>query len=278
MVGYFRNPEATGKVFRNGWLDTGDLGYLAEGEIFVTSRRKDMIIKGGRNLYPQEIEEIAGSVVGVRKGCVAAFGVNDARMGTERLIVVAETRETARSASDGIASAIVERVDACVGMPPDVVELVAPHTVPKTSSGKIRRDACRTLYLQGRLARKPAPVWLQWAKIVAKSGGDWVQLSIRKLVGTAYGCYAWMAFLPLLILGWFVIKLVPRGHNYRRANQILRLLCRTWLWSVGLMPQVEGRQNLFHRPFGNGLGVYRTSPVKLCLSPATNGLPTNGLV
>jgi 1-acyl-sn-glycerol-3-phosphate acyltransferase len=244
MVGYFGNPEATSNVCRNGWVDTGDLGYLADEEIFVTSRRKDMIIKGGRNLFPQEIEEIVGSVTGVRKGCVAVFGVNEARMGTERLIVVAETRETARSVSDGIASAIVERVDACVGMPPDVVELVGPHTVPKTSSGKIRRDACRTLYLQGRLARRPSPVWLQWVKIVAASGQDWIHLSIRQVVGIAYGGYAWMVFLALLILGWFVITLVPSGRGYRRANQILRLLCRAWLWSVGLTPKVEGQQNL----------------------------------
>jgi 1-acyl-sn-glycerol-3-phosphate acyltransferase len=60
----------------------------------------------------------------------------------------------------------------------------------------------------------------------------------------AYGGYAWIVFLPLLILGWFVIKLVPSGYNYRRANEILRFLCRTWLWSVGLTPEVEGGQNL----------------------------------
>ena len=96
--GYFRNPEATRAAFRDGWCDSGDLGYWADGELFVTGRRKDIIIKAGRNLHPQEIEELVGDVPGVRKGCVAAFGVADPTIGTERLVVVAESRETAPAA------------------------------------------------------------------------------------------------------------------------------------------------------------------------------------
>ena len=80
MQGYFKNPSATAAVMReDGWVDTGDLGYLADGELFVTARIKDVIIKGGRNLYPQEVEEVASEVDGVRRGCVAAFGVSDQR-------------------------------------------------------------------------------------------------------------------------------------------------------------------------------------------------------
>jgi len=244
MSGYFKNPAATSSVFREGWVDTGDLGYLADGELFVTSRRKDIIIKGGRNLYPQEIEEIVGNVTGVRKGCVAAFGANDLKMGTERLVVVAETRETNRTTRDRIASAILERVDASVGIPPDIIELVSPHAVPKTSSGKIRRDACRNLYLQGQLTRKRLPVRLQLAKIVARSGRDWLNLSLRKLIGVVYGCYAWIVLALLLMFGWLVIKLVPSGPHFKRSNQIMRFLCRTWLWSAGLTPDVEGQHNL----------------------------------
>ena len=106
MQGYFKNPAATAAVMRvDGWVDTGDLGYLADGELFVTARIKDVIIKGGRNLYPQEVEEVASEVEGVRRGCVAAFGVSDQRLGTEKLVVVAETRETDRSRQDHIAAA-----------------------------------------------------------------------------------------------------------------------------------------------------------------------------
>ena len=81
-AGYYRKPEATAAItLPGGWLDSGDLAYLADGEIFIAGRRKDLIIKAGRNLVPQEIEEIAASVPGIRRGCVVAFGVEPAGAG-----------------------------------------------------------------------------------------------------------------------------------------------------------------------------------------------------
>src|SRR2546422_11080721 len=92
MQEYFRQPEATEAIrVEGGWLDSGDLAFRWDGEIHVVGRRKDLIIKAGRNLVPQEIEELAATVEGIRKGCVAAFGVDNPRLGTERLVVVAET-------------------------------------------------------------------------------------------------------------------------------------------------------------------------------------------
>ena len=96
MQGYYRNPDATKAIYHKGWWDTGDMGYLGDGELYITGRKKDIIIKAGRNYYPAEIEEISSQAQGVRKGCVAAFGVTDAERATEKLIVVAETIETDR--------------------------------------------------------------------------------------------------------------------------------------------------------------------------------------
>ena len=172
--GYFRNPEATRATFRDGWCDSGDLGYWAGGELFVTGRRKDIIIKAGRNLHPQEIEELVGDIPGVRKGCVAAFGVADATIGTERLVVVVESRETAPQARLQLRAAIVDRVVVAVGLPPDTVLVVAPRTVLKTPSGKVRRSATREAYLAGRLEarRSPRVQWLRlvWQAVVARLG------------------------------------------------------------------------------------------------------------
>ena len=93
-AGYYRNPEATRELLRDGdWIDSGDLAYWGEGEIYITGRAKDVIIKAGRNIYPHEVEEIAGRVAGVRTGCVVAFGAPDDRTGTERLVVAAELRD-----------------------------------------------------------------------------------------------------------------------------------------------------------------------------------------
>ena len=73
--GYFRNPQATAQLFDGEWLDTGDLGYIAAGELYLTGRSKDMMIRGGQNVYPYELEQAVGDLPGIRKGCVAVFGV-----------------------------------------------------------------------------------------------------------------------------------------------------------------------------------------------------------
>lgn len=93
MQGYYGNPAATAKTFHNGWWYTGDLGYCVGKELFITGRKKDLIIKAGRNLYPEEIEEIVSQIAGIRRGCIVAFGTTDPESGTEKLIVVAETYE-----------------------------------------------------------------------------------------------------------------------------------------------------------------------------------------
>ena len=165
--GYFRNPQATSEVLDDeGWLDSGDLGYIAEGELYVTGRLKDCIIKGGRNIIPQDVEMAAWEVDGVRKGCVAAFGSLDRESGTERLVVVTETRVTGSSALALIQRQVTESVAANIGIPPDDVVLVRPGTVPKTSSGKLQRLETRRLYDDGGLSnRRPAAAWVQMARL-----------------------------------------------------------------------------------------------------------------
>ncbi len=154
--GYFRNPGETRRLFHDGWLDSGDRAYWAEGDVYVTGRVKDIVIRGGRNIYPEELEAAVGTLDGVRKGCVAVFGVADELTGTERLVVLAETRSAAVDACARARAAIVAAVVDVLGEPPDEIILAPPHTVLKTSSGKIRRSACRELVAQGR-AGAPAP-------------------------------------------------------------------------------------------------------------------------
>ena len=154
-AGYFRAPEKTRALFDGTWLESGDRGYIAAGDVYVTGRIKDMIIRAGRHLYPQELEELVGTVEGVRRGCVAAIASPDPASGTERLVVVAETRLRDPAALDDLRRRIVDASRAILpDMPPEEVVLAPPHAIPKTSSGKLRRAATRALYESGGLGRE----------------------------------------------------------------------------------------------------------------------------
>ncbi|MDZ4826518.1 MAG: fatty acyl-AMP ligase [Actinomycetota bacterium] len=146
--GYYKQPDATREVFNDGWLRTGDLGYLVDGELVICGRIKDVIILGGRNVYPQDVERAVSGIEGVRTGNVIAFGT-EGRKGREALIVVAEARE----GGAGTRAEVADRVRAVVGAPPEEVVLVRAGTLPKTSSGKLQRNLCRTRYLDAELER-----------------------------------------------------------------------------------------------------------------------------
>ena len=143
----YLHPEETARLIDDGWRNTGDLGYLAAGELYLTGRAKDLIIRGGHNIHPMELEEAVGEVGGIRQGAVAVFASN-ARGAGERLIVLAETRETREEARAHLVGEINRLAVDLIGMPADEVVLAPPRTVLKTSSGKIRRAACRELYDQ----------------------------------------------------------------------------------------------------------------------------------
>jgi fatty-acyl-CoA synthase len=146
--GYYRRPDANAELFRDRWLRTGDLAYTLEGELVMCGRIKDVIIVGGRNVFPEDVERAVGLLEGVRAGNVIAFGVDGDR-GRESLVVVAESK------ADDLAlvrKQVAERVREVVGVPARDIVLVALGTLPKTSSGKLQRSLCRQRYGDGLLA------------------------------------------------------------------------------------------------------------------------------
>jgi fatty-acyl-CoA synthase len=145
--GYYKRPDATAALFSDGWLCTGDLAYLLDGELVLCGRIKDVIIVGGRNVFPEDIERACGLLDGVRAGNVIAFGVEGYK-GKETVVVVAEVRA---DDLDIVREAIHHRTLEVCGLPPRDVMLVRPGTLPKTSSGKLQRSKCREQYLDEEL-------------------------------------------------------------------------------------------------------------------------------
>jgi fatty-acyl-CoA synthase len=245
--GYYRNPEATHELMRDGdWLNSGDLAYWGDGEIYITGRAKDVIIKAGRNLYPHEIEEIAGRVKGVRTGCVVAFGAPDERTGTERLIVAAEIRDPGNAKQ--IESEISRAVDEAMGMPPDVIALLRPQSIPKTSSGKLRRSDTRRLYLEGKLGNKQQSASMQIARLAVHgafpSAWAWMKGAIGTAVEILYGVYALTVFSIVLIPMWVLVFFT---RDPKRAARIVHT-CARWMLRAARVPvQIEGGEILAQR-------------------------------
>ena len=237
-AGYYRNPAATRELIgADGWLATGDLGYLADGELFLTGRRKDLIIKGGRNLHPHEAEEVASGIAGVRAGCVAAFGVADRERGTERLVVIAETRLTDAAERARLEHAVANRIAGALGVPPDLVVIRSPGAVLKTSSGKIRRAATREAYLAGRLSDRRPAVAAQWARVLARSGlaagRRWCGAGLR-------GAYTAYVAALLLLTGPVVWAVLAAGPPGRWATRLVGRWTRVMLAAAGCPVDVTG--------------------------------------
>lgn len=156
LTGYFRNEDATRRAVRDGWLHTGDLGFICDDELFVIGRKHDVMCVRGQTLHPQDIEQIVNETAGVIPGRCVAFGVMDESAGTERVVIVAETREPLREAEERLSTMIRRRVADATDITPDDVRIVAPLWLRKSSSGKLSRAANRARYLE-LLAIHPTP-------------------------------------------------------------------------------------------------------------------------
>jgi acyl-CoA synthetase (AMP-forming)/AMP-acid ligase II len=150
MAGYLNDAEATSRVIWGGALRTGDLGYVAGGELYIAGRKKHMLIVRGRNYYAEAIEGVVERVDGVRRGNAVAFGAYDERRATDLLHIVVETRLRGGEARAALERAIAETVSDEVGLVPASVTLLAPNSLPKTSSGKKQRLECKEMVLSGK--------------------------------------------------------------------------------------------------------------------------------
>lgn len=246
----FRGPSATcgylgksdsGLHQDGGFLDSGDLGYIADGELFVTGRRKDLIIVGGRNVVPQEVEEAASAVEGVRKGCVAAFGLRREETGSEALVVLAETRLDV-SEHDRLATEITARVADLVGLPPERVVMVSPGTVPRTSSGKIRRQAARELLTSGRLGSAQSLRPADAAELALRGATNWIERRVLVPLGRlAYGAWTAIVLSALCLPAWALLKLVP---SRSLAFALGRVVSRVGLRAIGCRVEASGLQHV----------------------------------
>jgi acyl carrier protein len=241
--GYYRNTEATKKLFDGEWVNTGDRAYLKDGMVYITGREKDIIIRGGRNISPYELEQAVGDLAGVRRGCVAVFGSRDAQSGTERVVVLAEMRDRDTSRHEDLKRMINELAVSLIGAPADDIVLAPPATVPKTSSGKIRRNAAREFYERGPSSVKPSAVWLQFARLVLAGAAPQLRRGLATVKGLLYSLWGYLVFGALFPFA-FLAALVAPG---RVCWAVGRGVCRLFLKLSGIPLAVSGAERLDSR-------------------------------
>ena len=237
--GYYRNPEATRGLFDEGWLDSGDLAYLAEGEVYLTGRTKDLIIRGGQHFFPDELEERIGDLPEITPGGVVVFGVDDPVSGTERIVVFAETTERDRLKLEKLRKNIGEKSLEVLGNPAKIL-FGPPQSLPKTASGKIRRSTSRALYLEGKLGTLK-PAWRQLGQLLFESIAPRIRRVLRRVGEVLYAGYAWFCFGLTAPLVWLFITLLPSVDRRRR---LLRASAGLIIRVLGLSPEVQGLEKL----------------------------------
>jgi acyl carrier protein len=239
--GYFDNPAATAHLIHEGWLDSGDRAYVANGEIFITGRIKDIVIRGGQHIHPDEIEAAVGTVDGIRTGCVAAFGARSTLAATERLIIMAETSMQDPAARTTLSAKVTARVVAVLGEPPDEVVLVPPNAVLKTPSGKIRRAACREAYETGTYRGGRNALSRQFLDVIAGSIRPMAVRLYRSTPGLLYAGYFWTVLFCVGAFTWLLVAVLPRRAW---AAAIARAGVRSILRLVRLPMSVHGTENI----------------------------------
>lgn len=274
--GYYASPAATRSLWKQGWLDTGDLGYVADGELFLTGRRKDLVIRGGRNLHPEDLEAVVGSLPGLQPGRVAVFSSPDVRRATERLVVVAETA----AATDEARRDLEARVRRCtvelLQTPPDVVALVPPGSILRTPSGKVRRQATRRAFEAGTLGRPSPPVPVQLALLAAGGVRPFGRRAVRLLGAWSFALGTWLLVVALGVPLWLAVQLpVPSRLRWllvRRAGAILAALSGIAVRVEGTLADAVTPQVVVanHPSFVDGLALVLASPPPLTFVTSTD--------
>ncbi|WP_245713836.1 AMP-binding protein [Nocardia vaccinii] len=271
-AGYFNNAEATDSLFHGDWLDSGDLGYMADADLYVTGRVKDMIIRAGRNLHPAELEEAIGYLEGVRKGCVAVFAASDPAGGPERLVVVAETRASSDQATRSLRAHIISTTVGLLGSAPDDVVLAPARTIPKTSSGKIRRAASREMYEQARIGAPSRPLWWELVRLRLRGVVPSLRRTRHSAAAVAFAAHAWVVFLILAVPVIILLALLPspqlRWHMIRASARLLARLTKTEVTVHGLdhLPKPDSPVIVVpnHQSWLDGLVLATVLPRSFC--------------
>jgi len=225
-LGYYKNQTKTDELLDGQWLNTGDQAYIAEGELYITGRVKDIIIRAGRNIYPDQLEKAIGFIEGIRKGCVAVFGGIDKRTATEGLVILAETKISDKDKRQKLISQISTLSADLLGVAADEIVLAEPGAVLKTSSGKIRRSATKELFEEKGGKADTQNLFLQMTRLAIKSLYPNMKRFYTSIKAYLFSGYVWLAFFFFASCTWISLLIVPMSMAQRTARFFAKTISR----------------------------------------------------
>jgi len=229
--GYYNNQTKTDELIDGKWLNTGDQAYIAQGELYITGRVKDIIIRAGRNIYPDQLEKAIGFIEGIRKGCVAIFAGIDKHTATERLIILAETKVRDAKQRQRLISEISTLSTDLLGVAADEIVLAEPGAVLKTSSGKIRRSATKELFEEKGGKAESQNLFLQLTRLGIKSLYPNIKRFYRFIKAYLFSTYVWSIFILFASFAWVLLLILPQSM----AQKTARVFART-VFKLSLIP------------------------------------------
>ncbi len=267
--GYFQNEQKTRELFDNGWLDTGDLAYLAGGELYIAGRMKDMVIRAGRHYFPQLLEAPVSDLPSVVKSGVALFGANDSVSGTERIIVAVETTASDEASADALRRDIQALSASVLGEPVDDVVVLPPGAIPRTSNEKIRRSETKALYEKGELGQPRSDLSQRRWHLVLDGLRSRIRSAFHSVLTTAYAGWWWIIVATVAVGCWFAAMVLPRLAWRWSA---VRYICRAGLILMGVPYRIENAGTV---PRANAVLVFNhlSYADALALAPAIPGEP-----
>jgi 1-acyl-sn-glycerol-3-phosphate acyltransferase len=227
--GYFNDPAKTAELVVDGWLESGDLAYIAEGEVYVTGRTKDVVKRAGRNIHPEDVEAAVEALPGAAPRGAVLFSAADPARGVERLVMVIETDLQDEAARGRLIAAAQERAADYLESAVDEIVLAAPDSVPRTESGKVRRAALRELYLGHLLTGARVAPGRQALRLQITAARGRLGRVSRTAAEWIYARYWWAVIGALGLVMWPLVQLLPGlearwGAVHLGSRLALRLL------------------------------------------------------
>ena len=219
--GYFNDPAKTAELIVDGWLESGDLAYIAEGEIYVTGRTKDVVKRAGRNIHPEDVEAAIEALPGVEPLGAVLFSASDPARGVERLALVIETGLQEATARGALIAAAQEQAADYLETAVDDIILAPKQTIPRTDSGKVRRAALRELYLGGRLLTgPPLSPRRQALRLAATAAAGRLRRFGQAAGEWLYSRYWWGVVGAIGLVVWPLVQLLPNLHSRWQAVHV----------------------------------------------------------